>query len=52
HPIAVAKGKAVIHYIPTDDMVADILTKPLIHDKHWKFTKAMSLQLCLSGSDK
>ncbi|KAG2077943.1 hypothetical protein BDR04DRAFT_435779 [Suillus decipiens] len=48
----VAKGEAVIHYIPTDNMVADILTKPLIHDKHLKFTKAMGLQLHSSGSDK
>ncbi|EGN99925.1 hypothetical protein SERLA73DRAFT_72698 [Serpula lacrymans var. lacrymans S7.3] len=33
-------------------MVADILTKPLTHEKHWKFSKAMGLRLHLSGSDK
>ncbi|KAG2353942.1 hypothetical protein BDR07DRAFT_1307561, partial [Suillus spraguei] len=49
----VAKGQAIICYIPTDyDMVADILTKPLIHDNHWKFTKAMGLRLHSSRSDK
>ncbi|KAG2073792.1 hypothetical protein BDR04DRAFT_976543, partial [Suillus decipiens] len=50
--LQVGKGKAVICYIPTDDMVPDILTKPLIHEKHWKFTKAMGLQLHSCGSDK
>ena len=47
----VGKGEAVVHYIPTGDMVADILTKPLVKDQYWKFVKAMGLQLYLSGSD-
>lgn len=46
----VATGQAVVLYVPTDDMVADILTKSLSHDKHWKFTKAMGLRLNTSGS--
>ena len=41
----VAKGEAVIHYIPTNNMVTDILTKVLTHDQHWKFIKSMGLQL-------
>ena len=32
-------------------MVADILTKPLVRDLHWKFVKAMGLRLHSSGSD-
>ena len=32
-------------------MVADILTKLLVKDQHWKFVKAMGLQLYSSGSD-
>ena len=48
----VAKGEAVIRYVPTNDMVADILTKALTHDQHWKFIKAMGLQLRSSGSVK
>ncbi|EGN91649.1 hypothetical protein SERLA73DRAFT_67070, partial [Serpula lacrymans var. lacrymans S7.3] len=48
----VSKGEAVIRYVPTGDMVADILTKPLTHEKHWKFSKAMGLWLHSSGSDK
>ena len=47
-----AKGEAVICYVPTNDMVTDILTKALTHDQHWKFIKAIGLQLCLSGSVK
>ena len=46
----VAKGEAVVRYVPTEDMVADIFTKALPHDKHWKFTKAMGLRLPTSGS--
>jgi hypothetical protein len=29
----------------TDDMVIDIFTKSLLHNKHWKFTKATGLRL-------
>ena len=48
----VAKGEAAVRYVPTNDMVTDILTKALAHDQHWKFVKAMGLQPCLSGSVK
>ncbi|PPQ82476.1 hypothetical protein CVT24_002389, partial [Panaeolus cyanescens] len=48
----VANGHAVIRYVPTDDMVADIFTKALPHDKHWKFTQAMGLRPHSSGSVK
>jgi hypothetical protein len=30
-------------YVPTDEQVADILTKPLSKEKHEKFTKGMGL---------
>jgi len=33
-------------------MVADILTKPLVSEQHWKFVQGMGLRLHLSGSDK
>lgn len=46
----VGTGQAIVRYVPTDDMVADIFTKSLPHDKHWKFTKAMGLRLHTSGS--
>ena len=48
----IAKGEAIVRYVPTDDMVADIFTKALPHDKHWKFVTAMGLRLCSSGSVK
>ncbi|KIJ05837.1 hypothetical protein PAXINDRAFT_30475, partial [Paxillus involutus ATCC 200175] len=48
----VGKGEAVIHYVPTDDMVADILTKPLVQEQHWKFVRGMGLRMRSSGSDK
>ncbi|KAG5723407.1 hypothetical protein E4T56_gene14132 [Termitomyces sp. T112] len=48
----VSKGQAVVRYVPTEDMVADIFTKALGHEKHWKFTKAMGLRLHTSGSVK
>ena len=48
----VAKGEAAVRYVSTRDMVADILTKALTHEQHWKFVKAMGLQLHLSGSVK
>ncbi|KAI6007518.1 hypothetical protein F5J12DRAFT_689446, partial [Pisolithus orientalis] len=46
----VANKEAAVWYVPTRDMVADIMTKALIHEQHWKFIKAMRLQFCLSGS--
>ena len=48
----IAKGEAIVRYVPTDDMVADIFTKALPHEKHWKFAAAMGLRLCSSGSVK
>jgi transposase InsO family protein len=39
----VGKGQAVVRYVRTDDQVADIFTKALGHDKHWKFARAMGL---------
>ena len=48
----VAKGEAIVCYVPTENMVADIFMKALPHDKHWKFTKAMGLHLPTSGSVK
>lgn len=46
----VGKGKAIITYISTKEMVADIFTKPLPAAAHWKFTKAMGLNMPSSGS--
>lgn len=48
----VANKQAVVSYVRTDDMVADIMTKALTHEKHWKFVKAMGLRLGSSGSVK
>jgi hypothetical protein len=31
-------------YCPTEDMIADVLTKALPEDKHQAFTKAMGLE--------
>jgi hypothetical protein len=39
----IANKQAAVSYVPTDDMVADIMTKALPHEKHWKFVKAMGL---------
>jgi hypothetical protein len=39
----VGGGHAVVRYVPTDDQVADIFTKPLGREKHWRFTSAMGL---------
>ncbi|KAJ2911698.1 hypothetical protein MD484_g8716, partial [Candolleomyces efflorescens] len=46
----VNKNQAVIKYIPTGDMVADIMTKPLPRETHWKFVERMGLRLGSSGS--
>lgn len=37
------KGDIDIKYCPTEEMIADILTKPLSHIKHQHFRKAMGL---------
>ncbi|KAJ3527698.1 hypothetical protein NMY22_g9685 [Coprinellus aureogranulatus] len=46
----VRKGLAKVTYLPTGEMVADIMTKPLPHDLHWKFVKGMGLHMDSSGS--
>jgi hypothetical protein len=48
----IARGEAVVRYVSTHDMVADILTKPLSREKHWKFAHAMGLRFLSSGSVK
>lgn len=39
----VRRKRARVEFCPTDDMVADIFTKPLTHEKHWRFAHAMGL---------
>jgi len=41
---------AVVDYCPTEEMVADIMTKALPKEKHQKFTKALGLLPRSSGS--
>ena len=38
-----AAGQITLRYLPTADMVADVLTKPLPRDKHEKHSGAMGL---------
>ena len=38
-----ASGEIVLQYLPTADMVADIMTKPLPREKHEKHSGAMGL---------
>ena len=38
-----AAGEITLRYLPTADMVADVLNKPLPRDKHEKHTGAMGL---------
>lgn len=44
------KKWAVVDYCPTGDMIADIMTKALPKEKHQRFTKALGLLPCSSGS--
>ena len=46
----VAAGIIVMKHIDTEDMVADILTKPLARDRHHKLLKLLGMQSGLSGS--
>jgi len=39
-----------VSYIPTDEMIADILTKNLGHTKHNYFVEKLGMVPCLSGS--
>ncbi|KAJ3507815.1 hypothetical protein NMY22_g16815 [Coprinellus aureogranulatus] len=48
----VRNGVVKIKYLPTEEMVADIMTKPLPRETHWKFVKAMGLRMGSSGSVK
>jgi len=48
----VAKKEAIVRYVSTNEMVADIFTKALGCEKHWKFSHAMGLWFPSSGSVK
>ncbi|KAF9552470.1 hypothetical protein CPC08DRAFT_602828, partial [Agrocybe pediades] len=48
----VGKGQAVVRFVPTGDNIADIFTKALSAEKHWKFCRAMGLRPHTSGSVK
>ena len=41
---AQARGIIKVEYCPTNDQVADVLTKPLPHEKHKHFTEQMGLR--------
>ena len=40
---AQARGIIKVEYCPTERQVADVLTKPLSHEKHKRFTEQMGL---------
>jgi hypothetical protein len=48
----VGKGKAIVLYVLTQDMVANIFTKALPTDSHWKFVTVMGLKMPLSGNER
>jgi hypothetical protein len=37
-------GKVKLVYYPTEEMVADTLTKPLAKDRHWNLVGKMGLE--------
>ena len=39
----IADGQVTVEWIPTDEMIADIMTKPLPRDKFDLFSKGMKL---------
>ena len=41
---AVEDGKTQVKYIPTDDNVSDIFTKPLLRPKFTKFVESLGLR--------
>lgn len=41
--LQVEEGHVVLNYVPTDQMLADVLTKSLVSSKHWKFCHMMGL---------
>lgn len=40
----VRRNRARVEYCPTADMIADIFTKPLQREQHWRFVRAMGLR--------
>jgi len=40
----VEQGTITVTYIPTKDMVADMLTKPLPKGQYWKFMRMLGLR--------
>ena len=40
----VVKGNVAFKYVPTSEMVADVFTKPLPKEKHWKCVDAMNVK--------
>ena len=40
----VEMGKVKLVYCPTENMIADALTKPLAKERHWKLMEQMGLQ--------
>lgn len=37
------EGSVEIYYVPTEDMIADVLTKGLSKEKHFKFVKQLGV---------
>ena len=40
----IERGTLDVEYVPTDDQVADVLTKALAREKHVRFTTALGLE--------